>query len=37
MLDEVLKEYDTHKSDMYNIDKKGIQLGVGRQVVTIVG
>lgn len=36
MLEEVVKEYKIHESDIYNMDEKGIQLGVGGRVAAIV-
>ena len=34
--EEVVKEFNIPKENIYNMDEKGIQLGIGKQVVSII-
>jgi hypothetical protein len=36
MLTEVMKEYDILPENLYNMDEKGIQLGIGARVTAMV-
>lgn len=36
MLDELIKEYDILPKNPYNMDEKGVQLGIGAKVVVMV-
>src|SRR6266850_1608360 len=36
LLEEVIKQYNILQENVYNMDKKGIQLGVGKKVVAFV-
>jgi hypothetical protein len=36
IFEEVVSEYNINESDIYNMDKKGIQLGVGKQVAALI-
>lgn len=36
MLDELIKEYDILPKNIYNMDEKGVQLGIGAKVAVIV-
>ena len=36
IFEDVVKEYNIDESDIYNMDEKGIQLGVGKRVAAII-
>ena len=36
MLDELIKEYDIVPENLYNMDEKGVQLGIGAKVAVLV-
>ena len=36
MLDELIKEYDILPENLYNMDEKGVQLGIGAKVAVMV-
>ncbi|KAK0502118.1 hypothetical protein EDD18DRAFT_1016046, partial [Armillaria luteobubalina] len=36
MLTNVINEYNIHPENTYNMDKKGIQLGIGAKVTVMV-